>query len=277
MIADGLIEKIFLHNVAANGHANASSARKRPFEDSDTGSEDEDEAKAKKDEQAKARAKAKAKKAASSSKPKKKKKKGNAMLSDASSGDDVAMADFNSDDDDKPAVQEGGGGGGGGSRRKKNRNKRALDSDEEDAPTSDSSGEEDTAQTAASRKKMLKANHEAMVSGAYHSDYVYRIVPSFEPRTGWIDMPCGECPSQAFCAELPRSPAAHHHRSAPYGRGAPRVGIEIGGMQGVGMMGGAGAAIGASNNKWGDARGVDVGAAPVNPKDCEYFTEWLKF
>jgi DNA-directed RNA polymerase III subunit RPC6 len=90
-------------------------------------------------------------------------------------------------------------------------------------------------------------------------------------------MPCGECPSQAFCAELPRSPAAHHHRSAPYGRGAPRVGIEIGEMPGVGMMGGAGAAIGASNNKWGDARGVDVGAAPVNPKDCEYFTEWLKF
>lgn len=49
-------------------------------------------------------------------------------------------------------------------------------------------------------------------------------------------------------------------------------------MQGVGMLGGQGAAIGTSNDKWGDTSGIVGGnVAPVNPKDCHYMAEWLIF
>lgn len=44
------------------------------------------------------------------------------------------------------------------------------------------------------------------------------------------------------------------------------------------MIGGAGAAIGNLGERWGEVRGaIGGGVAPVNPRDCAYFREWLEF
>ncbi|GAA5918831.1 hypothetical protein JCM6882_004709, partial [Rhodosporidiobolus microsporus] len=38
------------------------------------------------------------------------------------------------------------------------------------------------------------------------------------------------------------------------------------------------AAIGVSLAKWGEMNGaVGTGVAPINPKDCPYFKDWLDF
>lgn len=113
------------------------------------------------------------------------------------------------------------------------------------------------------------------------NDYVYRLIRPYTPVIGWTDMPCGKCPVEEFCTEplRPRASLVKKPTTATIGGGLPKVKISIeegGGIQGVGMLGGVGAAVGVSAAKWGEMKGqVGKGVAPINPRDCVYFQEWL--
>jgi DNA-directed RNA polymerase III subunit RPC6 len=123
--------------------------------------------------------------------------------------------------------------------------------------------------------KRALSNHDTGIAGA---DYVYRLIKPYKPILGWTDMPCGNCPSESFCAEPPRPLGHHHLGKSPYtSTGAERKITGPGQMKGVGMLGGAGAAIGSTSEKWGQRTVVGSAVAPVNPRDCRYFKEWLDF
>lgn len=115
-------------------------------------------------------------------------------------------------------------------------------------------------------------------SGSAAVEYVYRLIKPYKPVLGWTDMPCGNCPSEAFCTEPPRPLGYHHSGRAAYtSSGTMRKVFGSDKMKGVGMLGGAGAAIGSTSEKWGQTKIVGTAVAPVNPKDCRYFKSWLDF
>lgn len=107
--------------------------------------------------------------------------------------------------------------------------------------------------------------------------YIYRLSRTYKPVIGWTDIPCGRCPVEQFCTEASRPLATVQPRSGNSNQGRPKVAIALeGGLQGVGMLGGAGAAIGVSTARWGEVKGaVGRAVAPVNPKDCKYYQEWF--
>ena len=287
MVFDGTVEKIM---VAKNG-GDGRGAKKRSLEDS-SGSEDEDS-------DVPQRAKGRAKKLV-----KKTKKKARKVMGDESEEEEESEKSeeesFDEDEDPVAAAERRKAAGGskkrkaGTSRRRKEqaRSKRAKEEDDDDARSdvSMSSGNESEVerQRVKKEKKLAKTNGQAEA----RSGFVYRLVKSYRPRIGWTEMPCGTCPSEAFCSEPTRPRGPHHSRASvsEFGsrtgttRGAnllgrPRISLGFDGMmQGVGMLGGQGAAIGTSNDKWGDTSGIVGGnVAPVNPKDCHYMAEWLIF
>lgn len=111
-----------------------------------------------------------------------------------------------------------------------------------------------------------------------NSTHVYRLIKPYKPVLGWTDMPCGNCPSESFCAEPTRPLGPHHAGPSLYkDNGMAKKNGAGGPMKGIGMIGGVGAAIGVSNDKWGKSRTISGGVAPVNPRDCHYFKNWLDF
>ncbi|GJN90969.1 hypothetical protein Rhopal_003983-T1 [Rhodotorula paludigena] len=183
-------------------------------------------------------------------------------------------------------------------RRKKRVKRSSSDSDDggsgDDDEGAQSSESEDEA-ARARRRNGVGAGDEANGAAAGGSQYVYRLVRQYAPTIGWTDMPCGKCPVEEFCSEPPRMRAQSYRRppavaanptnpnavlaSAATSVGAPKLRVELeGGIQGVGMLGGAGAAIGVSEAKWGEMKGaVGAGVAPINPVSCPYFDAWLTF
>ncbi|GAA5987621.1 hypothetical protein JCM10908_007140 [Rhodotorula pacifica] len=178
----------------------------------------------------------------------------------------------------------------GSSKRRKKRGKgrvKTEDSDDDDDGDNSSESEDD----AASKRRRAKAAaaDEADSSAAGGADantqYVYRIIRQYRPTVGWTDMPCGRCPVEEFCSEPPRRRAESVRRPAQArplagtAAGGPSTRIEFeGGIQGIGMLGGAGAAIGVSDAKWGELKGgIGNGVAPVNPIDCPAYKTWLDF
>ncbi|GAA5844636.1 hypothetical protein JCM11251_002131 [Rhodosporidiobolus azoricus] len=217
----------------------------------------------------------------------KKKRKGGSDEEDGHASDEL-----NGSDDESPRKKKGSSK----RRKKRDRTKKRIkrtSSDEEE----DSSASEDEKNGAGSKGKngADEADQEDGEAAAPSlSQYVYRLIRPYEPIIGWTDMPCGRCPVEEFCAEPPRMRAVSYKRPAQVAANpinpdevlpsiatgiAPKVRIELeGGIQGVGMLGGAGAAIGVSLAKWGEMNGaVGSGVAPINPKDCPYFKDWLDF
>ncbi|GAA6052220.1 hypothetical protein JCM3770_000803 [Rhodotorula araucariae] len=191
-------------------------------------------------------------------------------------------------------------GGKKSSRRRKKRVKKRVkrSSSDSDSTSSDSDAGGSRATTAPARNQnggdADVDDGDAAAAALSGSQYVYRLIRPYAPVIGWTDMPCGKCPVEEFCSEPPRQRAVAYRRPPSFtanadatsggttGRAAPKVRIELeGGIQGVGMLGGAGAAIGVSEAKWGEMRGaVGKGIAPINPVDCPYFsreTGWLAF
>ncbi|GAA5998294.1 hypothetical protein JCM5350_005219 [Sporobolomyces pararoseus] len=208
----------------------------------------------------------------------KKKKKGRG--SDDEDGSGGSEEDEDEDDSDSGGKRKKKKGSS--SRKKKDRskkNRKALASDEEDSdddPFKKDSDDEDV--------KPKLDEHAIGDDNQNLNDYVYRLVRPYTPVIGWTDMPCGKCPVEEFCSEPLRPRAGIVKKpttvSGSYGDdsfGQPRLKIELeGGIQGVGMLGGAGAAVGVSLAKWGEMKGqVGKGVAPVNPRDCVYFKDWL--
>ncbi|GAA5906870.1 hypothetical protein JCM8208_000064 [Rhodotorula glutinis] len=239
------------------------------------------------------------------------------LASDAESSSESESEDFDSDDDAPSRRRKKGGaasddedGGKKSSKRRKKRGSRRVkrSSSDPDASTSES---EDGGRGGSRRKGGEQGkvgmgvdddadddDEAAAAAGESQTgtQYVYRLIRSYAPTIGWTDMPCGKCPVEEFCAEPPRQRAVAYRRppavaanptnpaavrpSVAASAGAPKIRIELdGGIQGVGMLGGAGAAIGVSEAKWGEMKGaVGAGIAPVNPRDCPYFskdTGWL--
>ncbi|BGP40600.1 34-kDa subunit of RNA polymerase III (C) [Rhodotorula kratochvilovae] len=198
----------------------------------------------------------------------------------------AAAASDDSDEED---------GGKKSSRRRKKRGKKRVkrSSSDSDDSSSDSDGGGGKAGSDASparnKKGDVDADDDEDHAAPTGSQYVYRMIRPYAPVIGWTDMPCGKCPVEEFCSEPPRQRAVAYRRppaATPRANGAvggaPKLGIELeGGIQGVGMLGGAGAAIGVSEAKWGEMKGaVGKGIAPINPVDCPYFsreTGWLAF
>jgi len=235
------------------------------------------------------------------------------LASDAEASSESESEDFDSDDDAPSRRRKKGGaasdddddgGGKKSSKRRKTRGGRRVkrSSSDPDASTSES---EDGGRGGSGRKGGAALGNgvgdendddEAAGGPQTGTQYVYRLIRSYAPTIGWTDMPCGKCPVEEFCAEPPRQRAVAYRRppavaanptnptavrpSVATSAGAPKIRIELdGGIQGVGMLGGAGAAIGVSEAKWGEMKGaVGAGIAPVNPRDCPYFskdTGWL--
>ncbi|GAA5879616.1 hypothetical protein JCM16303_003277 [Sporobolomyces ruberrimus] len=207
-------------------------------------------------------------------KPKKKKKRGGDSDEDEDSEDD-------SDGDDSDGGRKRKKKKGSSGRKKKDRSKkklRALASDEEDSD--DDPFKKDSDEDV---KPKLDEHAYTEEDNQNLDDYVYRLVRPYTPVIGWTDMPCGKCPVEEFCSEPLRPRAGIVKRPTTVtgsyndSGGGPKLRIELeGGIQGVGMLGGAGAAVGVSLAKWGEMKGqVGKGVAPVNPRDCVYFKEWL--
>ncbi|KAK4705328.1 DNA-directed RNA polymerase III subunit RPC6, partial [Phenoliferia sp. Uapishka_3] len=267
MVYDGTVEKIMVQNVQRVG---GSREKKRKHKgkgvDSDNESGSDDEPKRKK-RKAKPNGKAKGKKAIKTKSNGKKR----AIVSDDDESEGSSDAEFDSDEDVETARIRNAAGTS--KKRRKERKRRGgsdsdsdAKSDNDDGVTSDSSKGSDDEDEDEKPEFDFNAN-----------DFVYRLTKTYNPRIGWTDMPCGRCPVESFCSEASRPLGAHHgEKSSSLGMmraakagGGPKVGIEISGMlQGVGMMGGVGAAIGASNDKWGEVKSVvGFGVAPVNPRD----------
>ncbi|CEQ41282.1 SPOSA6832_02985 [Sporobolomyces salmonicolor] len=276
MVYDGIVEKVFVGKPGAREEAktngkeksqkgNASAKGKdkkgkRKKEDSD--SEDDD------DSDASPRKKGKGKKATVKRATNGKARKKRLKFDDDEEEESSESEDFDSDeeapsrgkkggDDEDDDEEEGGRKKSSKRRKKRDRTRKRVkrsSSDEEDGSDSDASDASD----ASTKKGYANGN------GPYH------------PVIGWTDMPCGKCPVEEFCSEPPRLRAEAYKRPD---LGAPKTKIELeGGIQGVGMLGGSGAAIGVSLAKWGEMKGLEgQGVAPVNPKDCVYFKEWLTF
>lgn len=260
MVFDGTVEKILVnHEFTGNGNGSDRKRKQRPVNsdsDSDTGARRKSR---------KTGAKGKAGKRFS-------------RLKRGGESDDESEpseSDFDSDEDvearrkRKAEAGEDEDEGKKSNRRRKKRVVRKREDSEDDA--SDVSMSDSDSDAPAKKKLKAKADRSELDG---KTDYVYRLLRPWAPVIGWTDMPCGKCPAEAFCTEAARPLGAHH-----FGVGGPKIGIKLEvGMEGVGMMGGAGAAIGVSNAKWGEAKGaVGFGVAPVNPRDCHYFRDWLSF
>lgn len=310
MVQDGDVERIFVKRVVnedvdmdeddddADGMKNGKGKRKR--EDSGSDSDDDEDSKSRsKKKKLKTSKTKKAKKNGGKKIKKKKKSSSSKHDSDESDGEDESSEeDFDSDEDAEAALARKSSGNDitkkGGAKRKDRKRKRLQASDEDDAATSESSQDE------SEEDEDLKAKNKRMAREAstFGRDHVYRLTKPYTPRIGRTDMPCGPCPVESFCSEPSRALGKHHHqrintssnfssrnglsngkKSSRGGEllGRPRVQIS-GGLDGVGMLGGVGAAVGASNEKWGDSGGrVGTGVAPVNPKTCDYMQNWLDF
>ncbi|ORY89829.1 RNA polymerase Rpc34 subunit-domain-containing protein [Leucosporidium creatinivorum] len=288
MVYDGTVEKIFINSdMAVNGSSSAAHGKKLNGKDKGKGrkrkapesSDEESDS----DDDGPRRRKGKGKANGRASKKRKTKLAGDDSEEEPESESD----DFDSDEDPETArvrrANKAEEGGKTSTRRKRKRQKRAIKSDDEDRATSESSGhessddDEDVKKKGKGKgKKGKSAEDELAEERENMKDYVYRLVRPYAPVVGWTDMPCGKCPSESFCTEPNRSLAVKQPRA---GASRPKVGIELeGGIQGVGMIGGAGAAIGVSTAKWGEVKGaVGNAVAPVNPRDCTYFKTWLDF
>ncbi|GAA5857889.1 hypothetical protein JCM8547_006018 [Rhodosporidiobolus lusitaniae] len=202
------------------------------------------------------------------------------------------------DEEDSDDSDAGGKKKGSSSRRKrrdrtKKKVKRSSSDDEASGSDSDDGGANGTKKGANGDADEDAAANGGGAAAAGASQYVYRLIRPYRPVIGWTDMPCGRCPVEEFCAEPPRMRAVAYKRPAQVaanptnpanvlpsvGTWEPTMRIELeGGIQGVGMLGGAGAAIGVSSAKWGEMKGaVGEGVAPINPKDCPAFAQWLTF
>jgi len=275
MVFDGTVEKVLVqHDFTggasggqSNGRSNDRKRKQRPVNSSDSDSDAGTRRKSRKTGAANGKARRKFGK-----------------LSRAGESDDESESsesDFDSDEDveaRKKRKADAGEDDDEGKKSKRRRKKRVVrkagsDDDGDDSDAS-MSGSDSDAGAGAGKAKPKKANGADRSALDGKTDYVYRLVRPWVPVIGWTDMPCGACPAEAFCTE-PTRPLGQHH----FGVGGPKIGIQLEvGMQGVGMMGGAGAAIGVSNAKWGEAKGaVGFGVAPVNPRDCHYFRDWLAF
>lgn len=195
------------------------------------------------------------------------------------------------DDDEEDASGDSDDGSGrkkkASSKRRKKRVKRRVkaEGDSDDVGASSSESEDE----ASRRRKRGQAGGGGVeetdeVAGGQegtdgNTQYVYRMIRQYRPTVGWTDMPCGRCPVEEFCSEPPRRRAEAVRRPAQVTTGAPSTRIEFeGGIQGIGMLGGAGAAIGVSDAKWGELKGgIGNGVAPVNPVDCPAYKAWLDF
>lgn len=315
MIYDGVVEKVLVQRnpTAARegrngkadgkgkgkGKASASSKRKKGAESSD----EDDEAPESDDDGVPVKGK-KGKKAARQANGKAKRKRAK-YESDAESAAELSAT--GSEGEDAAA----------GKRKRKKKQKIGSDEDEDDnsprrkkrgkdrvkrsytdSEAGDSDDERDGNASSASEddaKPARRSGGQADANDDTH--FVYRLVRPYAPLIGWTDMPCGRCPVEEFCSEPPRLRAESYRRptqipanpanpnklassvAAPAHAGQPTTRIELeGGIQGVGMLGGAGAAIGVSDAKWGELKGgVDHGVAPVNPVDCPYFKTYLDF
>ncbi|GAA5973789.1 hypothetical protein JCM11641_003158 [Rhodosporidiobolus odoratus] len=309
MVYDGVVEKVFVRReeddefggstAKANGKAakgkgkgKASSKGKRKKSDSgDESSESEDDRRSKKSK--------KSSKRSASGKAKKKRLKFDSDDDDVDAEGETEKEESDEEKSSKRKKKKKKRGGSdddsedesdGGKKKRKNRKKKVKrsSSDEEGSDAENGAG----SSTAGSPKKpALDLDEDEPAAPASASQYVYRIIRPYHPVIGWTDMPCGRCPVEEFCAEPPRDRALAYKKppqvASASGRmggengGAPKTSIALeleGGIQGVGMLGGAGAAIGVSLAKWGEMKGaVGTGIAPINPVDCPYFVNWVDF
>ncbi|KAM0748838.1 hypothetical protein T439DRAFT_343497 [Meredithblackwellia eburnea MCA 4105] len=268
MIYDGTVEKIMVQNVQRG----KGKRKRKDGGGSDSDSSDDEDRPQKKRRKGSKEANGKGKKKVVANG-----KKGRSLLAASDDSDDSGSDDFDSDEDAETSRAKRKDKGSSKKRRKDRRKRKvASDSDSDVSSSSSSSDGEDE-----DRKPDVEE------SGGLKNDYVYRLARPYKPRIGWTDIPCGKCPVESFCTEPSRPLGPHHQKGTSFLglsstsslSGRPKISIEATGvMKGVGMMGGAGAAIGASNERWGDIRGaVGAGVAPVNPKDCVYLKEWLIF
>lgn len=192
------------------------------------------------------------------------------------------------DDDEEEEEASGDSDGGrkkkGSSKRRKKRVKRRVKAEGDSDQGASSSESEDESASRRKRGAAVEEADDAAAEGGAGTDggntqYVYRMIRQYRPTVGWTDMPCGRCPVEEFCSEPPRRRAEAVRRPAQVSTGAPSTRIEFeGGIQGIGMLGGAGAAIGVSDAKWGELKGgIGNGVAPVNPVDCPAYKAWLDF
>ncbi|BGP08606.1 putative DNA-directed RNA polymerase III subunit rpc6 [Rhodotorula toruloides] len=311
MIYDGVVEKVLVQrnptipaprdgkkgkaNGKGKGKASASSKRKKGAESSDEDASDSDEGSSPK--------KGKGKKAIRQANGKAKRKRAK-YDSDAESGAEFSATE---DEDDAKAKRKRKKKQKAGSDeededddapRRKKRGKNKVKRSSSDSEQEDSDDERNGSASSASEDDVKVARRSGGQAEAdEETHFVYRLVRPYAPVIGWTDMPCGRCPVEEFCSEPPRLRAASYRRptqlaanpanpnklassvAAPAHAGQPTTRIELeGGIQGVGMLGGAGAAIGVSDAKWGELKGgVDHGVAPVNPVDCPYFKTYLDF
>ncbi|BGP32603.1 34-kDa subunit of RNA polymerase III (C) [Rhodotorula toruloides] len=310
MIYDGVVEKVLVQrnptipaprdgkkgkaNGKGKGKASASSKRKKGAElsDEDASGSDEDASPVKgKKAIRQANGKAKRKRAKYDSDPESgadfsaTEDEGEAKAKRKRKKKQKAGSDDDEDEDDDAPRRK---------KRGKNKVKRSSsdseqeDSDDERNGNASSASEDDV-------KAVKRSAGQAEADEETH--FVYRLVRPYAPIIGWTDMPCGRCPVEEFCSEPPRLRAESYRRptqlaanpanpnklassvAASAHAGQPTTRIELeGGIQGVGMLGGAGAAIGVSDAKWGELKGgVEYGVAPVNPVDCPYFKTYLDF
>lgn len=160
-----------------------------------------------------------------------------------------------SDDEDGDAASSDEGDDSDGGRKTKGSSKRRKKRDRTKKKVKRSSSDDESSSSDVDVKKngnghTVDSDDEGgpkVDPGA--SQYVYRVIKPYEPVIGWTDMPCGRCPVEEFCSEPSRARAVAYKRPATVtedssggGGGAPRMRIELeGGIQGVGMLGGAGA------------------------------------
>ncbi|KAK4054659.1 34-kDa subunit of RNA polymerase III (C) [Microbotryomycetes sp. JL221] len=305
LVFDGLVERIFVDkDRATSGHFGKAKKTKTKFNNSSSSSEseqdDNNDNKLKRGIKRKAgTAKTNGKRASKKRKTTTKHKSRLNEDSDEDSDSD-SEAEFDSDEEApiKRVKDEDDSDIDGERKRTKKRRKdrskkrRKVKDESGDSEASggsdnsDDNDDSDDEDDEISRKPKLKLEEgQSAFSNKNKYYYVYRSLQTYKPLIGWRDMPCGHCPSEAFCWEpaqssLSRSTTSLAKLTSVTGlRALPRVGIGMDdGMQGVGMLGGAGAAIGVSNDKWAEPKGGKGGTvAPVNPIDCRYFKEWLDF
>ncbi|SGY14126.1 BQ5605_C010g06072 [Microbotryum silenes-dioicae] len=294
MIYEGTVERILVQTPADQGARRkkkdgAVKKRKRPMVSSD---EEDSDGGARRQKKTKSKKGVAGRRRATNGKARKKSRLDSTALDDDDDDDDDsdASADF---DEDEERGSDADDDAGKSKRKKKVRTRKPLrkvkpEDDDASSVTNDS-----TSESSASDRDEDDEEEEERLAALRHqreggvNDYVYRTIREYHPVIGWTDMPCGKCPVESFCCEPPRRFAQASAVSASRGSrrpgflssGRPKIGIELeGGMKGVGMIGGAGAAIGISTAKWGETKGVvGNGVAPVNPRDCQYFKKWLDF
>ena len=316
MVYDGMVEKVFIGNqedrernegqngVTSNGGGRKSGKdkkgkRRKEESESESESESSDDGSSRKKKKGKKGKKATVKR----SKSGKAKKKRTKLGSDEDEEEESSESEFDEDapakkskrrkrgsddedDEEDEDSEEDGRKSKKSKRKKKDRSKKrlkALASDGDDSDDDMNGGFK--AEIDEDVKPKIEHEHadgEDAESAERMKNYVYRLIRPYTPVIGWTDMPCGKCPVEEFCTEPSRPRAGILKRpttalDSTIGGGGPKMKIELeGGIQGVGMLGGVGAAVGVSLAKWGEMKGqVGKGVAPVNPRDCVYFKDWL--